>query len=152
MHAHIAITRFAEVLLVHPLDSFIWHGHGLSRFQWGIEIESFPYGELDNPRSLPSGGFDHAEATDEQIEAAREVLVWLDGQLFANTGKHLTTIDPHRKSKNTRRGDPGERLYKGVVRWAKDTMGLSDGGKGKTWGSGLDTPESWDEDYKGVAY
>lgn len=149
LRAHIGITRDGEVLLVHPLDWFIWHGHGLSTSQWGIEIEAFARGIESDPQTLPAGGFDWLEATDLQIERARQVIQWLDAVLRINKGSGLEFINPHRTASEGRRPDPGQRIYKGVNLWAQQTLGL------KEWrvtGKGFPTPEAWNPNCRGVSY
>lgn len=160
LKAHIGVLRDGEVpdrvrtqddapvptiVLVHDLDAYLWHANSLNSQSVGIEVNGHYSGRVD-------GGMHAAEDSppERQMESARQSVCFVQDMVAAHGGQ-IRNILPHRVSSMTRRSDPGEAIWKGVGRWAQDTLGLSDGGPGFVAG-GRPIPEAWDPRYTGERY
>lgn len=117
---HIGIADDATVVLCHPLDAYVWHGHAANRFAVGIEISS------------PDGAI-----TDLQNFVAREVVRYCVDERQSHVVGPMV-IMPHAFSHRSRTNDPGREVWEGVGQWAIDELGL---GLGPIVGTG--TRPTW---------
>ena len=152
---HVGVTRSGSIYLLNPFDQLVWHGHGLSRADVGIEIDGYFSGVEEDPRTLwrppQDPGRKPLTMTDAQLQAAR-AAVWLIMDTVRMSGGAIRHIHAHRQGSNQRQSDPGSRVWKDVGIWAQREYGLDDGGPGFTLGTGLPIPEAWDSRYAGVRY
>ena len=89
--------------------------------------------------------------TDDLIDCTRATIEYICEEV-SRRGGEIKYIHAHRQTSASRTSDPGSLLWKALGIWAQDKLGLSDGGKGKTWLSGKPIPESWDPRYTGIKY
>lgn len=152
---HVGVSRAGNIYLLNPFDQLVWHGHGLSRADVGIEIDGYFSGIAEDPRTLwrPPQDPDRKplEPPALQLQAAR-AAVWLIIDTVRMNGGAIRHIHAHRQGSNMRQSDPGSRVWQEVGVWAQREYGLGDGGPGFTLGTGLPIPEAWDARRAGVRY
>lgn len=157
--AHFGVAYPAgEIMVLADWNSRVYHGNALND-TIGIEIAcraAGVEGRVDTvwvPRSRLAEGVEPAEwareVTDPQILAVRDLLRWL-ADLGASLGADWRRLYAHRQSarkKGVKRADPGSRIWSHVAvpliatGWAE----------GETRG-GLDLPDAWTLDARGVRY
>ena len=144
MNAHIAVTLKGRIILCHPWDLHIWHGHRPSLWAIGIELDGNPEG-FPGYHWKPGGGPD--PVTDAQVKACG-VLLNLIRHEFAAHDRELEYIYAHRQSSDQRECDPGwEAWQKVAMPWLAATgatSGDNNGVGGTTFGSGFCIPKQWD--------
>ncbi len=152
---HIGITRGGQILVLNALDTVIWHGNSLNRSDIGVEIDGYFEGIEGKPGTLwrPPNKPDLVALTPSavQLEACRVAVKWIVGEV-ASAGGSIGFIHAHRQASNQRQSDPGSRIWQEIGLWAREDLGLSDGGKDFAVGSGLRIPEAWDPERTGIAY
>jgi peptidoglycan hydrolase-like protein with peptidoglycan-binding domain len=155
LKAHLGITRGGRALMVCPLQRAVWHGNGLNATDVGIELDGYFEGIEGQPNTLWNPPTDPNRRaltpTQEQIEATRRAIRWICDTVKRNGG-NIQFIHAHRQSSNQRQSDPGSFIWREVGLWAQRELGLSDGGRNFTLGTGLRIPEAWDRSRKGIAY
>jgi len=155
LNAHFGITRAGRTLYVCLVTRVVWHGNGFNASDIGIEIDGYFEGIEGQRRTLwnpPSDPQRRAlTPTQEQIEATRRTIRWLCESAQQHGGK-IQFIHAHRQSSRDRQSDPGSFIWREVGLWAQRELGLSDGGRNFTLGTGLAIPEAWDPSRKGIAY
>jgi N-acetyl-anhydromuramyl-L-alanine amidase AmpD len=151
---HIGIPRSSSYLgkffQLHPLTVYLYHANALNAHSVGIEIEGNFCG-LESDRSTwwsPGGGPHRLE--EQQIEACRAAILYIVREAMAGGGG-IRKIHAHRQSSGSRRGDPGEAIWKAIGIWAIDTLKLTDGGAFKL-GTGYQMPDRWTGRKDGTAY
>lgn len=146
INCHCGITRAGVVILMFDFDMLIWHGNGLTRPTIGIEIAGLFRGVEDDPRSYwPRSAKTH-QLTDDQVKAAGVLFKILQESFEANGGK-WEVLYCHRQSSDMRMSDPGESIYKRIVKPWINELSLSDGGEGYITGSGYPIPSQWNPAY-----
>jgi hypothetical protein len=152
---HIGIPRSSgnvgKIFQLHPLTTYLYHANSLNSQSIGIEIEgNFPGLVADKSTHWAKGGGPHVLGA-EQIQAARQSIDWIMSEA-ATAGGKITYMLAHRQSSKSRRGDPGDVIWKEVGIWAMDTYKLSDGGGGFSVGDGYRLPDQWTGQARGVKY
>jgi len=143
VNCHIGVTMGGRVVLSHPFDLMIWHGHYPSRWTIGIEFDG-------NPTGRPGywwkpGGGPHP-ITDEQVKAGN-VLLDILTKAFEDNGRTLKYIYAHRQSSDQRECDPGNECWQKIaLPWMEKTGATPGdiGRQGSTFGTGYCIPQSWD--------
>ena len=153
--AHLGITRGGGAYLICPLDRIVWHGNGLNTTDVGIEIDGYFEGIEGKPSTFWKPPTDLTrqplQLTPEQVSATRAIIKWICGEVKTDGGE-VQFIHAHRQASKDRESDPGSRVWKEVGLWAQSDLGLSDGGKNFTRGTGLKIPEAWDPSRVGIPY
>ena len=158
--AHIAVIRRGDVVLLHPLRAYLYHGHAANRFSIGVEIACRAAGIEDEPRTFwrsrgdkeKGRAFDTLvrEATDKQIAVALAVGDYIVEEIGrqAATERAAGARPPgivaqmfHRNSHKSRTSDTGSRLALNVVKPLAVKHAHEFGGP--VVGSGAPTPTAW---------
>jgi hypothetical protein len=158
---HGATLRDGSIVLLHDPPAYMWHGHSFNKHDIGIEVSCRAAGIEGNGDSLwlpkkykglkGDERLKHAsEATDEQLEATRELIRYYCEQVEKHGGK-IEFIHAHRQSTKSRVSDPGSRIWKAVGIWAQEELGLSCGPAGWSAG-GYPLPDVWTGEANGVRY
>ncbi|MEM7158640.1 MAG: N-acetylmuramoyl-L-alanine amidase [Myxococcota bacterium] len=128
------------ISLAAPLRWYVYHANSLNRRSLGLEIDG-NYAGLAGGRT--ANGRPPTPLTDKVIEASR-MAVKLLMEEGRKEGCPIKYIHAHRQSSRSRRGDPGEELWRKVVlEYAVPVLGLQTE-PGKTWGNGKPIPKDWD--------
>lgn len=149
--AHAMVHRDGRVSLLHHVQRVVYHGHALNSGTIGIEIacraagtegdgSTFWRSDKEKEAGTP---WTHlvAEATDEQLEAARQLCrTYID--LVAELGGAIRGIWAHRQGHSSRTTDPGSRIYKAVAEQLRLDLGLADV-RDLHLGTGMSIPLSW---------
>ena len=144
LNAHIGITLDGRIMLPHPWELMIWHGHGPSPWTIGIEIDG-------NPEGFPGYYWHEGKGphpiTDAQVRAG-EVLLEMLITAFTAHGRHLERIVAHRQADASRESDPGWECWQKIALPWMALTGATPGAtaihRGDTWGSGHQIPREWD--------
>lgn len=147
LKAHIGITQKGEILLVHPLEWFIWHAQQGSKTHIGIEVESFDYGVPGDLKTLPGGGFKVVPINDLQVQAAMDVTDWLDKVFHRYTGRGIISVRTHCQFTDDRDPDIGKVGYQRIIMPIMQKYGISDGGPEFRKGKGRRIPKQWNPAY-----
>ena len=124
--------------LPNPLAWYVWHANGLNATTLGLEIEGV-YPGLDSGHA----GAGDTPVTPLLIATARACLARLVTEARA-AGAPLVNVYAHRQSSDTRRGDPGEALWKAVaLEYAVPVLGLKCH-PAEVCGDGAPIPVEWD--------
>ena len=154
--AHVTcFGRDRVIAVANPLLWYVYHGNGFNSEDVGLEVEGRFAGLLDDPKTveredlLSSWGGTMDPVTPADVETACEALAWIVAEM-KRLGCTPRYLHAHRQSSDTRRSDPGEGLWKPIVSFARNELGLAtqDGRvlkttKGK---SGRPIPKEWDPD------
>jgi len=152
LKAHMGITQKGQILLIHPLESFVWHAQGLSHETVGFEIDGCFEGIKGDLSTYPGKkGGRVAHLTPEQEKAVKDAVLYVKQVLQAN-GSDLEYMVPHRCSSDTRRPDCGEEIYKAIALWAEKELNVDLKGPNFKKGSGYTIPEIWNPAYVGNKY
>ena len=143
LSAHVGVSREGNVFWVHEFEHIIWHGNELNHSQVGIEFEGLYAGIL----AQPNGRTEHP--TPEQVKAGLETIPWIMRTIAAHNGK-MVNLNAHRQTAQTRRGDPGEELWRLVALPTIAQFGLTDGGPAFKIDNGRVIPNEWNPDYPGI--
>jgi hypothetical protein len=167
---HGATLRDGSIVLLHDPPAYMWHGHSFNKHDIGIEVSCRAAGiegdgdSLWLPKEVRHNGkkvrsktltsaerLEHAsEATDDQLEATRE-LIRHYCELVEKHGGKIEFIHAHRQSTKSRTSDPGSRIWKACGIWAIEELGLSAGPPGWSAG-GYPLPDAWTGEPNGVRY
>ena len=147
LKAHFGITQSARILMVHPMEWFIWHAQQGSKTHWGVEVESFDYGVPGDPKSLPGGGFKIVPINDAQAQAAFELTRWMDKILKRYTGHGVLSVRTHTEYTDDRDPDIGQTGYQKIMIPLMKEFGISDGGPEFRVGKGRRIPKEWNPAY-----
>jgi hypothetical protein len=126
MNAHIAVTLKGRIILVHPWNLHIWHGHRPSLWTIGIEFDGNPTGwsrtdEREEYFWRPGGGPD--PITPEQVKAGLVLLEIKTGgaeqrlgpdSAFPNTGIHGARLGLETRA-NECRENPRREIRRGLM-------------------------------------
>lgn len=129
VHAHVTAFTTGCAVIAYPLLAYVHHANKLNASTVGVEFEAKIKGVKEAPADLV-------------IAAGCDALAWCcehgheDGIEFA----YLFT---HRQSSSTRRGDPGEGIYRPVADFAIRKLGLKIR-HAATFGDGRPIPKDWD--------
>jgi hypothetical protein len=151
---HIGIPRSpgytGKFFALRPLTAYLYHANSLNSRSVGLEIEGNFCGlEGDKAAWWPPGGGPH-KLEPGQVDASKAAIDWIVREAMAGGGA-IKRIHAHRQSSGSRRGDPGEEIWKAIGLWAIETHRLTDGGDFKV-GSGTVLPDRWTGKARGVAY
>lgn len=143
VNCHIGVTLKGRIILAHPFEMMIWHGHKPSRWTIGIEFDG-------NPEGYPGyhwkpGGGPHP-ITDAQVRAG-DVLLKILTDAFEAGGRTLKYIYAHRQASENRECDPGWECWQRIALPWMERTGATPGDiglQGTTFGSGFHIPQSWD--------
>lgn len=147
---HAAAFRSGESVLAAPCLWYVQHGNQLNPSTLGLEIDGRHPGLDDDPSTAPlredlgtTWGGEPCELTDELVTAARDACTWLIEEA-RTLGCDLRYVYAHRQSSDSRRSDPGQRLWRAVVlEHAVPRLGLRVEAA-RVWGDGRPVPRAWD--------
>ncbi|HUV14190.1 MAG TPA: peptidoglycan recognition family protein [Acidobacteriota bacterium] len=151
---HIGITRSGKIIWLHDFDFAVVHGNGWNSRTVGIEIDGTYEGIEGNDRTFwrPKGSkAKPTPLTQETIDATKAAIQWIYDEVACHDGE-VKVLVAHRQASKTRRSDPGSAIWKSIALPMQKELGLGDGGKGFTIGSGLPIPTEWNPAYKGIKY
>lgn len=159
LNCHLGVTQSGRSYLICPLDRIVWHANLLNGPDVGIELDGYFEGIEGKRRSFWSPPNDKnrkpLQATPPQIEATRATIRWVCDEVRRNGGE-VKFIHAHRQSSPDRESDPGQRVWQEVGLWAQKELGLLDGGRNFTLGSGkhkgLRIPQAWDPSRTGILF
>ncbi len=147
---HAAVMRDGDVVLLHPLEAYVWHGHAANKFSVGVEIDCRAAGTEGNPRTFWRSLREKflgktyeslvREATDVQLESALSLGVYLTEEL-ERWGGTMKAQMFHRNSHSSRTSDPGSRIARAVALPLAEKFSQEYGGP--VVGSGRAIPDSW---------
>jgi hypothetical protein len=146
INAHIGVTLGGKIILLHPFDLKLYHGHNLSKATLGLEFSGNPDGIPGY--KWPGGGGPHP-CTPEQVSASQVLLGLLVAE-FVMHGQTIKLIVAHRQSDESRESDPGWELWSKIaIPWMDFTGAMPGepkfGYAGDTWGAtGKHIPTEWD--------
>jgi N-acetyl-anhydromuramyl-L-alanine amidase AmpD len=121
---HAAIADDATIVLCHPCDAYVWHGHAANRFAVGVEISS-------------ADGL----ITDLQAAAAQALIRYIVDDLREHRGPAAPIVAmAHRQSHKSRVNDPGPYIWQDVAEPMMDELALP---LGPVVGSGAAIPDRW---------
>ncbi len=152
----------ATIVLLHDPTHKMWHGNGFNTRDIGIEVACRACGIEGDPRTLwlPKK-LDHlegderlvqaTEATDAQLEGARQLLKYYD-DLVKENGGGLLFVHAHRQATKNRVSDPGSRIWGAVGQWANAELGLAVGDADFHISDGKPLPDAWTGQPNGVKY
>lgn len=133
--AHFVILPNGHTAQLHPASAILWASNGFNKRSVAVEFAgNFPSirGRCWKPEK-----FGCHRVTPEQIAAGRNLIRHLVSTLGI---RHVLA---HRQSSASRENDPGPDLWYHVGQWAKDNLGLSDGGPGFKVEDGKPIPPEW---------
>ncbi len=141
LKAHYGITYSGKIFRIHPETSFGWHAEGQSHHNVGIEIAGFFCGVEGDIKTRPSApaSWKVQSVTPEQIVAAKELIRYI-ARLLAHYGSALELIQPHRMATDSRRPDPGSKVWQEIALPMLAELGAD---IGKATGKGMPIPEAW---------
>jgi hypothetical protein len=143
VNAHIGVTREGVIILMHPFDWEIWHGHRPSKWTIGIEIEGNFCGVPGLKGSCWTPGGGPHTLTKEQKNAFPVLLKIIKEEFDKNDGKWEHVL-AHRQSSDQREADPGKEIWEVVGRPWMAALSANDGGDHYCTGSGKPIPREWD--------
>lgn len=156
LEMHFIAHRNGESQYLNDVSGKMWQAQRVFNARdVGIECDGYYSGIGVNkkyfwkPKSRPNRK--PMTPTDELISCTRETIKYICEEV-GRRGGEIKYIHAHRQTSNSRTSDPGSLLWQALGIWAQDTLGLSDGGKGKVWLKGQPIPEAWDPRYVGVTY
>ena len=119
---HGAVSDDASIVLCHPNDALVFHGHRANSFSVGIELS-------DANGSL----------TEAQVASALVLVRYTYEDLLAHRDRDVVMM-AHRQSRKSRTGDPGGEISRQVGVPAMNELGMR---LGPVVGSGTDLPDEW---------
>lgn len=157
LEMHWVIQRNGESQYLNDLSLRVWQAQRIFNSTGvGLEMDGYYSGlGVDEkyfwkPESRPNRV--PMTPTDELIESTRQTIEYIC-EVIGQRGGEIKFIHAHRQTSNQRSSDPGSLLWKAIVEeYAKPVLGLSDGGKNKTFLRGEPVPEAWCPDYIDVPY
>lgn len=152
----------AIIVLLHDPTSLLWHGNGFNTHDIGIEIACRAAGvegvakTLWLPKALAHLKGDErlaegTEATDAQLEGARQLAKYYD-DLVRDNGGELQFVHAHRQATKNRVSDPGSRIWGAVGEWCRTRLDLSVGAPNFQISHGKALPDAWTGRPNGVRY
>ena len=134
--AHFVITPDGGVAQLHPMSARLSASHGFNDRSVAIEFAGNLQSANGNWWRPDSYGVDFL--SDEQVDAGRRLL-----RLLAAQG--VKFVYAHRQSSADRGNDPGPEIWSQVGEWAREQLGMSDGGEQYAIGTGSPIPSAWRE-------
>jgi len=123
---HGAVANDASIVLCHPNDALVYHGHAANRFSVGIELS-------DSDGAL----------TEKQVAASLILVRYVHEDLMAHRDRDVVMM-AHRQSRDDRTGDPGGKIFRQVGVPAMNELGMR---LGPVVGSGTELPPDWLEGF-----
>ena len=150
--AHVEAFRDGTVAATDDVTAYLNHAGRLNAASAAEEIDGRYSGLLDRPETAPRedlrttwGSADPQRFEGLIVDASRTGLVWIVTEL-RRMGAPVRYVWAHRQSSSTRRADPGEGIWRGLVLdFAVPYLGLATQ-PGRTWGKGRPIPRQWDPD------
>ena len=146
----------SESQYLNDVQSRVWQAQNVfNTHDVGIEVDGYYSGigleerYFWKPKSKP--GRKPMHLAEEQVESTRQTITYICEEV-GRRGGEIRFIHAHRQTSGTRSSDPGSLLWKALGVWAQETLGLSDGGLGRTWLQGEPIPEAWDPGSAGIPY
>lgn len=106
--AHVCAMREGSLVVHAPAQAYLYHGNAFNADTLGYEIEG------SYPGVFSSRNDKHDKLTSKVIETARKGIDLLM-YMGSRAGMDIQYIYAHRQSSDTRRGDPGEEIWREVV-------------------------------------
>ena len=123
---HLSIHNDGTVYLVHPFNTYLYHGHGLNRSTIGISLGH-----------MPSRG---ESLTPQQRAGLRKALSYAVAEIRRQGGR-ADFLYAHRQSSEDRGADPGAAVWTEAVSYGRG-LGLATEPE-RTWGTGQAIPAGW---------
>jgi len=121
---HCAVADDATIVLCHPSNAYVYHGHAANRFSVGVEISSVA-----------------GQITMKQTKAARLVVRYIAEDLREHRGAEANVaIMAHRQSHKLKPNDPGAVVWQQVAVPMAEAIDLV---PGPVVGSGKPIPPEW---------
>lgn len=125
---HAYVPEDDAMVLCHPIERLVAHGHTGNKFCYGIEV---------------SGRSDWDK--ESQIQRTRKFLLYFketrEEKIKPKDGEPLKHyVCSHRNSHSSRKRDPGHRIWKDAAEWAIEEHGFL---PGPVVGSGTPNPADW---------
>lgn len=134
VHAHVTSFDEGTFACAYPLMAYVQHGNGMNAYSIGKEDEGLFNGKPGGPLSEP---------TDILIETSRAACTWIVEEA-AKEGATIRFFEAHRQHAESRRSDPGWRLWQAVyIDHCERALGLSPRPDHVTR-DGLRIPREWD--------
>ena len=143
LSAHVGSNREGAVMWVHEFEHIVWHGNELNHATVGIEFEGLYAGILSQP------GDRTEHPTPAMVESGKQTVRWIVATVAAHGGC-VRNLYAHRQTAQSRRGDPGEEIWKLIAIPMIEELGLTDGGPAFKIDNGRVICNEWNPDYPGV--
>lgn len=147
---HCAVMRNGDVVLLHPLAAYVWHGHAGNSFSVGVEVDCRAAGVEGDRRTFWRSRAEKAagktyedlvrEPTDVQLTSAFLLGVYITEEVD-RLGGVMNAQFFHRNAHSSRTSDPGSRIALGVA--APLAQRFSQEYGGPVVGSGSPTRKEW---------
>ncbi|MEQ1747586.1 MAG: N-acetylmuramoyl-L-alanine amidase [Saprospiraceae bacterium] len=144
--AHFVVLPNGRIIQLYPESRVVYHANSFNSRSVGIEFAGtfasdtgkcwWDSGKYVN-RGYGGSSRMCGEPTAAQIASGRRLLTALKTRIPS-----LKYVFAHRQASSSRDNDPGPTVWLQVGEWAKQRLGLSDGGNYKE-GSGNPIPDSW---------
>lgn len=160
--AHALVGRRGGVVLLHPVTSYVYHGHAANAWSIGIEVQARAAGLEGEARTFwrsrreKTQGPRHrsfeqlvAEATDRQLLACLALARYYAAVMVLHQHP-LRAWVTHRQTAR-KPSDPGQRIAL-MAALAGRELELPEDWTTKTWGKGRPQPDQWVGVDRGVSY
>ena len=144
--AHFVVLPNGRIIQLYPESRIVYHAQSFNSRSVGIEFAGtfaddrgrcwWSSGQYVN-RGHGSGSRVCGEPTSAQIAAGRRLLTALKARIPT-----IRYVFAHRQASSSRDNDPGPTTWLQIGEWAKQNLGLTDGGSYKE-GSGSPIPDTW---------
>jgi len=141
--AHLGVHTDGTVYRIHPMRSYLWHGHKLNRDTIGIEVAGNFLGDENDLNSYWKNGGGPDRLNSAQRAGIHKAVRYAMSTVKKNGGK-IKYIYAHRQASGDRGVDPGDEIWRAGGLWAQKRFGLTEGGCDYTRGSGRGIPGAWD--------
>jgi len=154
--AHFVVYQDGRIFWLHDLNRIVEHGNGWNNATIGIEIDGLFAGLEGDPKTVwddPSTPYKEKAMTltAVQAESVKQLMRWGTAEVAAHGGK-VTKIVAHRQASDTRRNDPGSKVWQEIALPMMAELGCDSGGVGFRLNQGYPIPEEWDPAAKGHKY
>ncbi len=141
--AHLGVHSDGQVMLIHPLQAYLWSSDALNRDTVAIEVAGNFIGDPARPDSYWKPGGGPSTLTPAMIDGLRRAIRWIVAEVAKNGGE-ITDIFAHRQAKRGKSNCPGAAIWLNAGVWAQEELGKGNGGPGFKRGDGQLIPPAWD--------
>jgi hypothetical protein len=149
---HAIAFRRGIFVATHDLDVHVNQANGFNATTLGLEVEGRYPGLVDDPSTTAredlktTWGGKPTPLDESTVSTARTALKWLVDE-GRSLGMPIRFIYAHRQASPTRRSCPGEGLWRALVPWAEEHLGLESRPRlvlRRPSGPGRPIPKAWD--------